>query len=103
MPMSGSVNEVKGITGISHIFEHMVFKGTTTIGTSDYAAEQQAIANEETLFATILEERDKGSRRDDERLEQLYQELIAAQNASNEFVISGEYEKNYRRERWCRP
>ncbi len=89
----GSVNEVKGITGISHIFEHMVFKGTTTIGTSDYAAEQQAIANEETLFATILEERDKGSRRDDERLEQLYQELIAAQNASNEFVISGEYEK----------
>jgi len=32
----GSVNEEPGITGISHLFEHMMFKGTKTIGTSDY-------------------------------------------------------------------
>jgi len=32
----GSVNEKPGITGISHLFEHMMFKGTKTIGTSDY-------------------------------------------------------------------
>ena len=31
----GSVNERPGITGISHFFEHMMFKGTTTIGTAD--------------------------------------------------------------------
>ncbi len=31
----GSVNERPGITGISHFFEHMMFKGTTTIGTND--------------------------------------------------------------------
>ncbi len=31
----GSVNERPGITGISHFFEHMMFKGTRTIGTSD--------------------------------------------------------------------
>ena len=29
----GSVNERPGITGISHFFEHMMFKGTHTIGT----------------------------------------------------------------------
>ena len=29
----GSVNERPGITGISHFFEHMMFKGTNTIGT----------------------------------------------------------------------
>jgi predicted Zn-dependent peptidase len=29
----GSVNERPGITGISHLFEHMMFKGTNTIGT----------------------------------------------------------------------
>ena len=28
----GSVNERVGITGISHLFEHMMFKGTTTLG-----------------------------------------------------------------------
>ncbi len=29
----GSVNEHAGVTGISHLFEHMMFKGTQTIGT----------------------------------------------------------------------
>src|SRR3954463_2408665 len=31
----GSVNERPGVTGISHLFEHMMFKGTQTIGTRD--------------------------------------------------------------------
>jgi predicted Zn-dependent peptidase len=31
----GSANEITGITGISHLFEHMMFKGTETIGTKD--------------------------------------------------------------------
>jgi len=48
----GSVNERPGITGISHFFEHMMFKGTDTIGTRDpakdakYRAEQQAVRDE---------------------------------------------------------
>ena len=48
----GSVNERPGITGISHFFEHMMFKGTDTIGTrepgrdSKYRAEQKAIRDE---------------------------------------------------------
>jgi predicted Zn-dependent peptidase len=48
----GSVNERPGITGISHFFEHMMFKGTDTIGTRDpqkdarYRAEQKAIRDE---------------------------------------------------------
>ena len=32
----GSSNERPGITGIAHLFEHMMFKGTPTIGTKDY-------------------------------------------------------------------
>jgi len=39
----GSVNERPGITGISHFFEHMMFKGTTTIGTSDAAKDRELI------------------------------------------------------------
>ncbi|MFO0828009.1 MAG: pitrilysin family protein [Phycisphaerales bacterium] len=48
----GSVNERPGITGISHFFEHMMFKGTNTIGTrdpqrdADYRAQQKAIRDE---------------------------------------------------------
>ena len=37
----GSVNERPGITGISHMLEHMMFKGTDTIGTSDAAQDEQ--------------------------------------------------------------
>ena len=39
----GSVNEREGITGISHLFEHMMFKGTRTIGTRDIAADLRII------------------------------------------------------------
>ena len=48
----GSVNERPGITGISHFFEHMMFKGTNTIGTLDpqkdaeYRAQQKALRNQ---------------------------------------------------------
>ena len=48
----GSVNERPGITGISHFFEHMMLKGTDTIGTRDpekdarYRVEQKAIRDE---------------------------------------------------------
>jgi predicted Zn-dependent peptidase len=35
----GSVHEAPGESGIAHLLEHMLFKGTTTIGTSDHAAE----------------------------------------------------------------
>jgi len=41
----GSVNERPGITGISHLFEHMMFKGTNTIGTRN--AEEDAKLNAE--------------------------------------------------------
>ena len=45
----GSVNERPGITGISHLFEHMMFKGTHTIGTLDYELDKQLIAEQEVL------------------------------------------------------
>src|ERR1035437_5267489 len=37
----GSANERPGITGISHLFEHMMFKGTEAIGSKDYARDQK--------------------------------------------------------------
>ena len=45
----GSSNEKPGITGIAHLFEHMMFKGTPTIGTKDYAKDQKIIAEQEAV------------------------------------------------------
>ena len=39
----GSAQEVPGITGMAHMFEHMAFKGTPNIGTKDFAAEKKAL------------------------------------------------------------
>jgi len=39
----GGSDEVPGETGISHMFEHMAFKGTSKIGTSDYKSEKRLL------------------------------------------------------------
>jgi predicted Zn-dependent peptidase len=45
----GSANETTGITGISHLFEHMMFKGTETIGTKDIARDREIMAQLDSL------------------------------------------------------
>jgi predicted Zn-dependent peptidase len=35
----GSVDEESGSTGVAHLLEHMLFKGTKTLGTTNYAEE----------------------------------------------------------------
>jgi predicted Zn-dependent peptidase len=45
----GSANERPGITGIAHLFEHMMFKGTPTLGTKDAKRDLEIIAEQERL------------------------------------------------------
>lgn len=47
----GSVNERPGITGISHLLEHMMFKGTERIGVKDAAADREMIARIDAAHA----------------------------------------------------
>jgi predicted Zn-dependent peptidase len=46
----GSANEVRGITGLSHILEHMAFKGTSEIGGNDKNKEKKAMQAEDEAF-----------------------------------------------------
>ena len=45
----GSANERPGITGVAHFFEHMMFKGSRTIGTLDAARDQAILEEQEGL------------------------------------------------------
>jgi len=45
----GSSNEKLGMTGIAHLFEHMMFKGTKTIGTSDYKKDIDILAQQKAV------------------------------------------------------
>src|SRR5206468_5867300 len=68
---AGSANDVTGTTGLAHMMEHMAFKGTPWIGTTDYAKEKPLLVEEEKAWAAILDERRKGARADSTRLKPL--------------------------------
>lgn len=52
----GSANERPGITGIAHLFEHMMFKGTTTIGTTDAKTDFEILAEQEKVRDEMRDE-----------------------------------------------
>ncbi|MGB2985822.1 MAG: pitrilysin family protein [Phycisphaerae bacterium] len=52
----GSVNDPRGKSGIAHLFEHMLFKGSKIIGTSDYAAERVYLDQQDELRAKMITE-----------------------------------------------
>lgn len=52
----GSVNERPGITGISHFFEHMMFKGTHVIGTKDIQKDLVIIEEQEQVREQMRKE-----------------------------------------------
>jgi predicted Zn-dependent peptidase len=52
----GSVNERPGITGMSHLFEHMMFKGTHTIGTSNIKEDLKVMDEMDVIKAEIRNE-----------------------------------------------
>ena len=52
----GSANERPGITGLAHMFEHMMFKGTRTIGTKDAARDLELNKLQDEVQAGIREE-----------------------------------------------
>jgi predicted Zn-dependent peptidase len=48
----GSKNELPGITGISHLFEHLMFRGTEELGPEEFARLLQAKGGEINAFTT---------------------------------------------------
>lgn len=88
----GGAQEVPGITGLAHMFEHMAFKGTHTVGTSNWAAEQKALELVEETYRAY----DRARRAQDPdparvaELEKAWQDAMAA---ANEFVVPNEFSK----------
>lgn len=82
---TGSVQDPMGKTGLAHMFEHMAFKGTDTIGTRDYAGEKVALAKVEEAYAAYIAERDQSVGRDERKLAQLEQNWKDAIAAADKF------------------
>ncbi len=88
---AGSVQDPQGKTGLAHMFEHMAFKGTPTIGTTDYAKEKPLLAQVEKDYAAYIEERDKQVDRDERKLQQLEKAWKDAITEANKYVKPNEF------------
>src|SRR5580700_4610981 len=88
---AGSVDDPSGETGIAHMFEHMAFKGTETIGTKNWPAEKQALDEVEHVYGRYDAERNKGEKADAAKLAAAQKELKAAIEKANSYVIPNAY------------
>ena len=90
---AGSVQDPMGKTGLAHMFEHMAFKGTDTIGSKDYAAEKPALEKVETAYVAYLRERDKTVGRDEANLKQLEKAWKDAIAEADKYVVPNQFGK----------
>jgi predicted Zn-dependent peptidase len=88
---AGSVQDPLGKTGLAHMFEHMAFKGTDKIGTTDYPAEKAALAKVEVAYAAYIAERDKRVERDENKVKQLEKAWKDAIDEAQKYVKPNEF------------
>jgi len=87
----GSAQETVGITGLAHIFEHIAFKGTPTLGGNNYAEEKLALDHVDRTFEAFRAERSKGAKADPQKLKALEADFKAAQDGAGKFVVKNEF------------
>ncbi|MCK5376206.1 MAG: insulinase family protein, partial [Acidobacteria bacterium] len=106
----GSVNEEVGVTGIAHLFEHMMFKGSRTIATTDYPAEAEIMARLDAIrtemdveYAAMREAKRRGEitgsiylpENQTPGLAELREKMKKLQEEQKELTVNNEFEQVY--------
>ena len=89
----GNAQEVPGITGLAHMFEHMAFKGSETLGSTNYDAEKAGLQKVENTYAAYDLERRKTIGRDDAKVAQLEKAWKDAMDEAQKYVVPNEFSK----------
>ena len=88
---AGDVNDPSGESGLAHMFEHLAFKGTTQIGTRDYADEKAALAKVEAANDAYETEFLKPVDRDEKKLAELKKAFVEAQAEAHKYVVPNQF------------
>ena len=88
---AGDVNDPSGESGLAHMFEHLAFKGTSEIGTTDYADEKVALAKVEAANNAYEAEYLKAVGRDEHKLAELEKAFKEATDEAHKFVIPNQF------------
>jgi predicted Zn-dependent peptidase len=88
---AGDVNDPSGQSGLAHMFEHLAFKGTSQIGTTNYAAEKVALAKVEAANDAYEAEYLKAVGRDEKKLAELKKAFKDAEAEAHKFVVPNQF------------
>jgi predicted Zn-dependent peptidase len=84
---AGSTQDPQSKTGLAHMFEHMAFKGTRTIGTTNWPAEKAALQKVEQAYAAYIAEAEKRVSRDDKKAAELEKAWQSAIKEADQYVV----------------
>ena len=87
----GSVDDPGGRTGLAHMFEHMAFKGTSTIGVRDAVKEKAVLDGLDDAARGLLSELDRGPHADAARLEALRARMKSLETEEQALVVKDEF------------
>ncbi len=84
---AGSKNDPSTATGLAHYLEHLLFKGTSKIGTHNWKDEERLIDEIEAVYEVYRGTRDENKRK------VLYHEIDSLSVAAAQYAIANEYDK----------
>jgi predicted Zn-dependent peptidase len=93
----GSTDERSDERGIAHLLEHMLFKGTTTLGTKDFAAERPILDRIEQTAQLLMTEKAARKKADTTRIAALEKQLADLEKEASAFVVKDEFFELYSR------
>ncbi len=93
----GSVDEARGRTGLAHLFEHMAFKGTQSIGTTDYEAEKVVLAEQDRVFEALRIEQGRPVP-DANLVADLASQFETLEKASQDLLVNDEFDEVMQRQ-----
>ena len=91
----GAVDEEEGETGAAHLLEHMMFKGTKTIGAKNYAAEKKILAAIEKTGTALDAEKQKGEKANAKTIASLSARLKKLNEEHRKYFIPNEIDRLY--------
>lgn len=84
---TGSNNDPSDNTGLAHYLEHMMFKGTSKIGTQNWEKEKELLDQISTLY-----EEHKAEQNPDKKKE-IYKKIDEISQEASQYAIANEYDK----------
>ncbi len=91
----GASQEAEGASGLAHLLEHMMFNGTRTLGTRDWAAERPLLERIEAIVDDLDDARRRAAGGDDARIAALEARLAEVQQQARGLVVKDEIDAIY--------